>query len=247
MPQPLPASDRMMRLLVVALALAISSATGADEGGAPAEATAAEPCLERALTAVQRRYESIRDLSAHFTQTTHSVALGGSTSALTSTAAGTVVFAKPGKMRWSYERPEPSLVVSDGETLWLYDPTHREAQRLRVQGSEYLSGAAIQFLVGEGEIRSEFRVTAQSCAAGDALLELVPLRAASYEKLRIRTDPRTGEIVETTVIDLLGNVTEVAFADIRTNVNPPHDAFRFEPPDGVRVIELGPARPKAAQ
>ena len=238
---------RVIWLLVVAVALATPSAAGAAEGGAPTEGPAAESCLERAITAVQRRYESIRDLSSRFTQTTHSVVLGGSTSALATSAAGTVVFAKPGKMRWSYEQPEPSLVVSDGETLWLYDPAHREAQRLRVGGSEYLSGAAIQFLLGEGDIRSEFRVTAQSCAAGDARLELVPIRAASYEKLRIRTDPRTGEIVETTVIDLLGNVTEVAFADIRTNVDPPHDTFRFEPPDGVRVIELGPARPKAAQ
>jgi outer membrane lipoprotein carrier protein len=226
--------------VVAAVALASPSASGAAEGHAPTEGAAAESCLEQAITAVQRRYESIRDLSARFTQTTHSVALGGSTSALATSAAGTVIFAKPGKMRWSYEQPEPSLVVSDGETLWLYDPAHREAQKLRVQGGEYLSGAAIQFLVGEGEIRSEFRVTAQSCVAGDALLELVPLRAASYEKLRIRTDPRTGEIVETTVIDLLGNVTEVAFADIRTNDDPPHAVFRFEPPDGV-------ARPKAAQ
>jgi outer membrane lipoprotein carrier protein len=234
--------SRTIRLLVVAaLALASPSASGAAEGHAPTEGAAAESCLERAITAVQRRYESIRDLSARFTQTTHSVALGGSTSALATRAAGTVVFAKPGKMRWSYEQPESSLVVSDGETLWLYDPAHREAQRLRVGGSEYLSGAAIQFLLGEGEIRSEFRVTAQACAAGEARLELVPLRDASYERLRIRTDPRTGEINETTVIDLLGNVTEVAFADIRTNLDPPHDAFRFEPPDGVRVIELRPA------
>lgn len=249
MPRDLPASDRAMRicwLLVVAVALATPSAASAD-GGPPPEDAAARPCVERAIEAVQRRYESIRDFSARFTQTTHSVALGGSTSALATTAAGMVVFAKPGRMRWSYEQPEPSLVVSDGETLWLYDPAHREAQRLHVGGGEYLSGAAIQFLLGEGDIRSEFRVTAESCEAGDARLELIPLRAASYEKLRIRTDLRTGEIVETTVIDLFGNVTEVTFADIRTNVDPPLDVFRFEPPDGVRVIEVGPARPKAAQ
>jgi len=55
---------------------------------------------------------------------------------------GRVVFAKPGRMRWVYESPEPSLVVSDGETLWIYDPAAREAQRLPVtQG--YLTGAAL--------------------------------------------------------------------------------------------------------
>ncbi len=248
MPRDLPASDRAMRicrLLVVAVALAIPSAASADGDALPEDAEA-QPCVERAIEAVQRRYESIRDFSARFTQTTHSVALGGSTSALATTAAGVVVFAKPGRMRWSYEQPEPSLVVSDGETLWLYDPAHREAQRLRVGGSEYLSGAAIQFLLGKGDIRSEFRVTVESCEVGDARLELIPLRAASYEKLRIRTDLRTGEIVETTMIDLFGNVTEVKFADIRTNLDPPLDVFQFEPPDGVRVIEVGPTGPSHA-
>jgi outer membrane lipoprotein carrier protein len=244
MPGGLRASHRVwLRLLVTALVLA-TPATGSGDGEEvpPADATLG-PCVERAIGALQRRYESIRDLSARFNQTTHSVALGGAPSGLAVTATGTVVFAKPGRMRWSYEEPEPSLVVSDGETLWLYDPVHREVQRVEVDGGEYLSGAAIQFLLGEGEIRREFRVAPVSCQAGDARLELVPLRPASYEKLAIRTDPRTGEIVETTVFDLLGNVTRVAFADIRANLDPPPDLFRFRVPDGVRVIELAPPEP----
>ena len=88
MPRDLPASDRAMWigwLLVVAVALATPSAASADRG-APPEDAAARPCVERAIEAVQRRYESIRDFSARFTQTTHSVALGGSTSALATTA-----------------------------------------------------------------------------------------------------------------------------------------------------------------
>jgi len=240
----LTASDWTMRtnwLLVAALALAAPPGVSAEGGAAPPAEVAVGACVDRAIDAFERRYESVRDLSAHFRQTTRSVALGGAHPSLVTTATGTVIFAKPGRMRWSYEQPEPSLVVSDGETLWLYDPEHREAQRLAVGSGEYLSGAAIQFLLGEGDVRREFRVTAESCEAGDARLELVPLRAASYEKLRIRTDPRTGEIVATAVVDLLGNVTDVAFADIRANVNPPPDVFRFEPPAGVRVIELGPA------
>jgi outer membrane lipoprotein carrier protein len=230
-------------LLVAALALAAPPAVSAEGSAAPPAEAAAEACVERAIDAFERRYESVRDLSARFRQTTRSVALGGARPSLATTATGTVIFAKPGRMRWSYEQPEPSLVVSDGETLWLYDPERREAQRLAVGSGEYLSGAAIQFLLGAGDVRREFRVAAESCEAGDARLELVPLRAASYEKLRIRTDPRTGEIVETAVIDLLGNVTEVAFAEIRANVDPQPDVFRFEPPDGVRVIEIEPALP----
>lgn len=208
---------------------------------APAEVTAGgggpQGCADAAVEAIQKHYESVSDLGAAFVQTTRSVALGGAGGAGANVSRGTVVFAKPGKMRWSYEEPEPSLVVSDGETLWLYDPVHAEVQRTSVTGG-YLSGAAIQLLIGEGDLRRDFRVTEVSCAEGAALLELVPRRDATYEKLRVLADLGSGELRGTTVFDLVGNVTEVTFSDVRTNQRPADALFRFEPPDGVEVIDL---------
>ncbi len=199
--------------------------------GAPAK----QACITRAVAAIQRRYQAVRDLRAEFEQTTRSVALGAAGAVTTS--RGSVVFAKPGKMRWEYQEPEPSLVVSDGQWLWVYDPAHQEVQKLPV-GEGFLSGAAIQFLLGEGEIERDFAVTAQVCSDAKVELELVPRRDASYEKLRVRSDPKTGELLETTVIDLLGNVTQIAFRAMRTNLGPPDELFRFRAPEGVRVIEL---------
>ena len=51
-----------------------------------------------------------------------------------------------GRMRWTYVAPEPSLVVSDGKQLWIYDPVNREAQHLTVTAA-YLSGAALSFVI----------------------------------------------------------------------------------------------------
>ena len=237
-PRPTALEPMLSWLFVAALMLGLSG--GAKGNGDPPgpSSPGAAACAEGAVDAVQRRYRSIRDLSARFTQTTRSVALGGRPSSPALESTGTVVLAKPGKMRWSYEQPDESLVVSDGEILWLYDPLHREAQRLSVAQGGYMSVAAIQFLLGAGDIRREFRVEAESCEAGDAWLELLPRKPASYEKLRIRTDPRSGEILATTVVDLLGNVTEVSFTEIRPNLDPPSELFRFDPPSGVRVIEL---------
>ncbi len=53
-------------------------------------------------------------------------------------------------------------------------------------------------------------------------------------------DAATGEVRETTVVDLFGNETTVRFEGIQTNVSPNEDTFRFEPPPGVKVIELTP-------
>jgi outer membrane lipoprotein carrier protein len=194
-------------------------------------------CITQAVERIQRRYESVRDLSADFEQTSRQVALGAAGGE--ARARGRVVFAKPGKMRWSYDEPEPSVVVSDGHWLWIYDPAHREVQKLPV-GEGFLSGAAIQFLLGEGRIQRDFQVSALACSRERVELELVPREPASYEKLRVRSDPASGELLETTVVDLLGNVSQVAFHGMRTNLSPGDEVFRFEAEPGVRVIELPP-------
>ena len=232
-------------LAVAALLGAAELAHAQDAAPGPAPAPAAKPdaaCVTRAVEKIQSRYEAVRDISADFVQTSRSVALGAP--GATASARGTVVFAKPGKMRWAYDEPEPSLVVSDGRTLWIYDPAHQEVQKLAV-GDGFLSGAAIQFLLGEGRILRDFEVSAEACSDARVELVLVPKRDATYEKLRVRSDPATGELLETTVVDLLGNVTQVAFSKTRTNVGPDDSLFRFDAKPGVRVIELPPPTGKS--
>jgi len=216
-------------LLAVVVMLGVRAAA-ADEDPATAS------CVDAVSVAIQSRYEAVSDLSADFEQESRSVALGAS-AAGTVASQGTVVFAKPGKMRWSYQKPEPSVVVSDGKTLWVYDPVHAEVQRMSVLGGS-LSGAGVQFLLGQGDMRRDFEVRAIACSDDTAELELIPKEDATYEKLRILADRHSGELRRTTVFDLVGNVTLVRFRNIRANGRPPDDLFRFEPPEGVEVIDL---------
>jgi outer membrane lipoprotein carrier protein len=209
-------------------------------GPTQAAEEALDPCAGRALEAVQRRYESVVDLRARFEQTSRSVALGGPGAEIRST--GEVVFARPGKMRWSYKEPEPSLVVSDGTWLWIYDPRAREAQKLPISGGA-MSGAAVQFLLGGAEIEQQFRVVPRACSEQQADLTLWPREPATYEKLGIQVDPRNGDLQATEIVDLLGNVTRVAFHEVKTNIGAAPQLFRFEPPEGVELIELTPPPP----
>jgi outer membrane lipoprotein-sorting protein len=140
-------------------------------------------------------------------------------------------------MRWSYEEPEPSLVVSDGRMLSLYDPARGELQRLPV-GEGFLSGAAIQFLLGEGDLKREFEVSALACEADAFELELVPRKPATYERLNLRIDAVSGDVVRTVIVDLLGNRTEVEFEAIEVDFGPGPELFQLVPPEGTRVIDL---------
>jgi outer membrane lipoprotein carrier protein len=238
-------------LAALAVALSVTgAAVGARAGDpepAPAEAPRSAPeatdeaCRKRAIAAVQARYEGIRDLRARFVQTTSGAAIGARAPAQT-TSRGIVVVAKPSRMRWTYEAPEASVVVSDGKTLWIYDSGFGEVQRMPV-GDGFLSGAALQFLLGRGEMEREFDVRLISCKANSVELELTPREPTSYEKLRIVADPRSGNVSRTRIDDLLGNVVEVAFSETEVNLGPSADVFRFEPPAGVRVIDVGPTTP----
>lgn len=204
---------------------------------APATAASDGACAETVARAVQRRYESVRDLESRFEQTSQVASLGTTGASEPARSSGTVVFAKPGRMRWAYEKPEPSLVVSDGEVVWIYDPAAREAQRFPT-GAGFLSGVAVQFLVGEGDLLRDFRVKASDCAEPVVTLELVPRRDATYEKLALVVERATGEVKETRVHDLVGNATRVVFQGMRVNQSPAASTFVFEPPAGVKVVEL---------
>jgi outer membrane lipoprotein carrier protein len=221
--------------LLAALALALL----------PGAAAAAEPAADASCAAavaerVQRRYDAVRDLRADFVQRSTSVALGSAPAGALETR-GEVVFAKPGRMRWSYESPEPSLVVSDGKTVWIYDPAAKEAQELPL-GPEFLSGAAIQFLLGDGRLADEFEIGARGCGAPVVQLLLTPRRDSSYERLELAVDPKSGEIRATVVVDVLGNRTEVELSDVRVDTRPDPSSFRFVPPEGTRVLSVPPAR-----
>ncbi len=210
--------------------------------GGPARAGGEAPvdCASAVTDRVQARYEGIRDLEARFTQRSTSIAFSGAGQEMR--ASGVARFAKPGRMRWSYEEPEPSLVVSDGQTLWIYDPTAQEVQEFPV-GEGFLSGTAVQFLLGEGRIRDTYEVKAEGCGKPTVRLFLRPREDATYERLELLVDAAKGEVRETAVIDLFGNRTDVVFESLRTNLSPDPASFRFTPGPGVKVLRASPPAP----
>jgi len=219
----------------------LASAVSAGEDPAGDETTdAALGCAagmgEQTARLVQARYDGIRDLQADFEQTSQSVSFSGEPLMDSAPKLGRVVFAKPGKMRWTYTTPEPSLVVSDGQTLWIHDVEGGTATRLEVTAG-YLSGAALQFLLGDGKILDEFEVRATACTADRVTLDLVPKSDASYERLGLVANASSGHIEATSIVDLFGNRTEIRFDQVEVNREPAAEVFEFEVPDGVEFID----------
>ena len=102
---------------------------------------------------MQKRYDAASDFRARFTQTLTSTAMGRKTN-----SAGGVMFKKPGRMRWDYDKPEKATYVSDGGVLWLYEPEDQQAFKQELKASQL--PAALAFLTGKGKLAAEFDITA---------------------------------------------------------------------------------------
>ncbi len=209
--------------------------------GAPAASgqdAALVPALNETARRVQQTYDQTRDLTARFTQEATSVALGR-----TRTAAGRVSLRKPGKMRWDYEgkggRPG-QVLVSDGRTLWIYNPDDKTVLKDEVGGA--LERTPLAFLMGLGELTRDFEVGRSPAdltlgRPGDVLLALRPKQSiAALQELYLAVDPKRALVTAALIADPFGNRTRLAFEDIRTNTGVPESRFTFTVPPGVQVV-----------
>jgi outer membrane lipoprotein carrier protein len=205
---------------------------------APAAARASCPEPAAVVQKLQARYDTTSAFRAEFRQETRIAALGESEEAL-----GTVAFKKPGKMRWEFQSPEPQSIISDGTTLWIYQPADRQVLKAPFKAA-FVSTTPVSFLSGVGRISEDFRSErdARGCSGDRLYVKLVPKSAQDLGGLTVAVDPATFDIVGAAVTDPIGNTTTLTFSKVERNAVIPDEEFRFEVPPGVDVV-TAPAAP----
>lgn len=186
--------------------------------------------------AAQRRLESalagLDGLRAEFHQT-----VTDARGRLAERAEGTVSLARPGRFRWDYREPE-QLIVSDGTTVWFYDVGLEQVTIRPV--SDTLQGTPAMLLAGKGDLETAFEITDGGTGGGLDWILLRPRGEESdFEELRVGLD--RGELRRMTLLDRLGQTTELAFDRIERNPRFRRDDFRFTAPPGVDVVGREPA------
>ena len=156
----------------------------------------------------------------------------------TQTSAGKVFFLKPGMMRWDYEKPSPKSFVLTGDKIYAYDA---EAMTFTIApfDSSQLS-AAVTFLWGRGRLEKEFRIDGAACASCQGvLLELTPLRPdARFQKIRLEVDPKTAQVLNSTVVDPDGSENRISFFDFKANPKIDQGMFKLTPPANAQVVDM---------
>jgi outer membrane lipoprotein carrier protein len=225
----------IFHLLLVTLAMAANT-----QAASPAPSTRTEtPATEAVgplVAKIQKFYDSSRDLHAHFDQVLQT-GIGGKKK-----ASGDVWLKKPGKMRWDYAKPEKKLMLSDGQTLWVYEPEDEQAFKQDLRSSTL--PLSVSFLLGQGRLGDEFVISAVSPEGvgqpGDSVLKLVPKQAtAAYRYLLFVVDPKSGLVKETIIFEENGGTNHLTFSAVETNRGADDGKFKFTPPAGTKILGAG--------
>ena len=151
----------------------------------------------------------------------------------TQATSGTFAFARPGKFRWTYEKPFDQLIVGDGEKVWIYD---RDLNQVIVRKLDVALGSTpAALLAGDSALEKNFTLVAGGESNGLEFVDATP-KAPESQFSRIRLGfvdnlPRRMELT-----DAFGQTTELTFADVKRNPKLAPDTFAFTPPKGADVV-----------
>ena len=221
-------------ILAVVFALA-AAAAAPPSPEAPAAGDARLP-LKDVVERVQKRYDGAKDFRARFNQTLTNATFGRKIS-----SAGEVLLKKPGRMRWNYTQPDPKMYLSDGTTLWLYEPEDKQAFKQDLKASQL--PAALAFLTGQGKLAAEFDIAFAPAKTPygtprDYVLTLSPKTPqAQVKTILFVVDPKSFDVRESVITDQQGNINDLLFSEIKVNTNIPDGTFKWAPPAGVRLID----------
>lgn len=192
--------------------------------------SAAAEELDSIIARVQKVYGDISDMKADFVQETTSLTFKEGIK-----SEGMVYFKKPGMMRWEYSNPNKDVIVSNGETIWVYQPDL--GQVIVSSLSQEDKTLSQNILSGMGNLKKDFEVRLGG-ETNDAynLILLPKTELLNIKKIHMLIDKKTSFVRTTKSFDVLGNTASISFLNASFNTNLKKALFNFDVPKGVRVI-----------
>ncbi len=149
-------------------------------------------------------------------------------------ASGTMQFVRPGKFRWSYQKPYEQLIVGDGKKFWMYDVDLNQVTVRKLDAALGSSPAAL--LSGSNEIESGFALKNIEERDGLEWLQAVPKsNETTFEKILMAFNSKS-ELVVMELHDTFGHHTVLRFTDLTHNPSLSLKLFQFVPPKGADVL-----------
>lgn len=191
------------------------------------------PALDRASAA----YQTIRTLSAEFTQIVENPLLGSP-----DTTRGKLYQMRPSHFAMRFTHPRGDRIVADGRNLWLYTPSSTPGQVIRT--GIPTTGTTGPNLIGQFVERPRERYRARYLRADSAagrvtdVVALVPRSTdLPYSEAVVWIDRKDGLVRRIEIEETSGQRRTLVLDKVAVNRGVPGREFTFSPPDGLRVVD----------
>ncbi len=146
---------------------------------------------------------------------------------------GGFVFLRPGRFRWTYDKPVDQIIVGDGERVWIHD---RGLNQVTVRKlTRALGSTPAALLAGSSDLDKAFALADAGEKDGVEWMEAKPRdKEAGFEKIRMGFSDKGLQVMELT--DNFGQTTVLRFTRLERNAKVDASEFRFEPPKGTDVL-----------
>lgn len=138
---------------------------------------------------------------------------------------GTFYMRRPGRIRFEYLPPNPSLIVADGFWVGVYDTLDNTLDRFP------LSETPLDLLLRDRvDLRSERAIRKIERSAGQLRVEAIDPDAPEQGSITMIFNDNPLELTQWIVVDGQGLATTVALSEVRRNVKLDPKLFRIEDP-----------------
>lgn len=211
------------QLIVVCLMIAVFIGSACHAASLPA----ADPAKE--LSALLKSYNTY---SANFTSSTTQAK-----SLVMTTSTGLVKIKKPGSFYWETKTPNQQIIVSNGESMWIYDVDLQQATEQAAASASQLSPAYI--LSGnEADLTRYFTITkvlSDTHSHTDSYLLKAKQKEATFTDVTLTFVD--GQLTDISVKNSLQQTTDFRFSNIKTNPSLNASLFTFKAPKGVDILK----------
>lgn len=180
---------------------------------------------------LERLRAFVRDTQTARAQFTQTVADKGGR--VTQTANGEFMLARPGKFRWSVQKPYRQLLVGDGKRVWIFDEDLNQVIVRRL--SDALGATPAALLAGDQDVERAFTWLDLPAADGLDWLSATPIaQETTFAQIKLGFNAQGLAALE--LLDAFGQKSTVRFSSFERNPKLAADTFTFTPPKGADVI-----------
>lgn len=152
-------------------------------------------------------------------------------------SSGKFALMSPGKFYWHTTDPYEQILVSDAQTIWLYDP---DLEQVTVKSfADEQSQLPVRILSGEFDLLDkEFELSENSNEDGRVFLLEPKSGTGNVASINLKFVGRV--LASMTVVDKTNTKTEFSFSDRTALSEEDKSSFAFEIPEGADVFHDQP-------